>query len=79
MVARSVILGVPVLATWEGGAYVDVSFAGRHPADVINVWDDAAGRAQIPFEQDALEAVLQEYVDDPERDWPHDLPHYLAS
>lgn len=78
IVARGEILGVPVTATWRGGPYVNVSFAGLPPADVINVWDDAAGRRQCPYTPEALAAVLAEYLTDPERDWEHDLPHYMA-
>ena len=38
-----------VVATYHGGAYIDLSFGGWHPSEVINVYDYATGKPEIPF------------------------------
>ena len=50
-------------ATWQGGAYIDVRFAGySQPTEVINVWDYEKGEIEIPFEQKALAKTLKRWV-----------------
>jgi len=68
--------------TWHGGPYIDISFASDYdaapntPFDIINVWDYEDGRARIPFTVEALEAQVEEWANDPERDLAHDLANY---
>ncbi len=52
--------GEYLIAEWHGGAYIDLRrAANRTPSEVINVWDDEADKASIPFTRDALrQAVL---------------------
>jgi hypothetical protein len=60
-------------ATWEGGAYIEVRFAGfRQPTEVINVYDYEKGEIEIPFEQRALQKALKRWVleqDAEAQDW----------
>lgn len=60
-------------ATWEGGAYIDLRFAGYPtPTEVINVWDYERGEAYIPFTQNALHKALKRWVfeqDNEAKDW----------
>ena len=51
-------------ATWEGGAYIDIRFAGdSQPTEVINVYDYAKGEVEIPFVQSELKKELKRWVD----------------
>jgi hypothetical protein len=60
-------------ATWEGGAYIDVRFAGFHqPTEVINVYDYEKGEIEIPFAQHELQKALKRWVleqDAEAQDW----------
>ncbi len=63
-------------ATWEGGAYIDVRFAGTAtPSEVINVYDYEKGEVEIPFTQHDLQKALKRWVfeqDNEARDWARD-------
>ena len=59
-------------ATWEGGAYIEIGFAGYPANEVINVYDYEKGEIEIPFEQHELQKALKRWVleqDAEAQDW----------
>lgn len=64
-----------IYATYQGGAYIDLSFGVPHrPIEVINVFDYEKGVAVIENTDDAVEKSLQDWVDDLD---PQDLETYF--
>lgn len=63
-------------ATWEGGPYIEVRFAGYHqPTEVINVWDYEHDHPEIPFSQWELKLALKRWVlemDAEAKEWAND-------
>ena len=60
-----------ILAQWRGGAYIDLTFTdgvlgttAYRPTEVINVWDDYAGKSRIDYTPDALYDRVVEWVDE---------------
>ena len=51
-----------VSGTYGGGAYIDVSFNGQPPMEVINVYDYAKGRPVIRYTPTAVEETLKEWL-----------------
>ena len=51
-----------VSGTYGGGEYVDVSFNGQSPMEVINVFDYAKGRPVIRYTPTAVEETLKEWL-----------------
>lgn len=47
---------------YHGGAYIELTFAGRTPTEVINVWDYAASRSTCEDTPDAVEARVREWI-----------------
>ena len=52
------------VATYEGGAHIEVSHrsAPGKAVDTVNVWDHEAGRRRIPFTIEAVNAEVAEWV-----------------
>lgn len=64
-----------IYATYQGGAYIDLSFGVPHkPIEVINVFDYEKGITVIENTDDAVEKSLQDWVDDLD---PQDLETYF--
>lgn len=64
-----------IFATYQGGAYIDLSFGVPHkPIEVINVFDYEKGVAVIENTDDGVEQALREWVDDLD---PRDLQTYF--
>jgi hypothetical protein len=56
------------VARWWGGEYIDLGFIDSegefHAWDVINVWDHAEDQPRIPRTLDALQAEVDEHMED---------------
>jgi len=63
--------------SWRGGAYIDIHFdtVADGAFEVINVWDYAAGQAEIPFTRAAMKARCREWLDD----MADELPNYAEN
>ena len=61
---------VTIVASYQGGAYVELGVPGRNPVEVINVWDYKQGEAVMAFNQVSVAYTLRnwvrEYADDGE-------------
>lgn len=64
-----------IYATYQGGAYIDLSFGVPHkPIEVINVFDYEKGVAVIEDTDDGVATALQDWVNDLD---PRDLQTYF--
>ncbi len=66
---------ITLIATYRGGAYIDVGLLGLNPSEVINVWDYEAGRATIPNTPAAVEQALIVWAGE----YDEDAPDAIAS
>ena len=75
-----VVAGYPLAFTWHGGQYIDICWASGPKAgsafEVINVWDAGSDEPSIPRTQDAFEARVKEWIDDPETDHAANLANF---
>jgi len=53
-----------ITATHKGGSYIDLSFGGAHPSEVINVWDHQAGKSRLTGKRGEVKAILTEWIKD---------------
>lgn len=51
-----------VRADYSGGPYIDLTFVGRAPTEVINVWDYEKGCPEIENSRIAVEAAVREWA-----------------
>jgi|GEM_PF-3179356 len=51
-----------VSGTYGGDVYIDVSFNGQPPMEVINVYDYAKGKPVIRYTPTAVEETLKEWL-----------------
>jgi hypothetical protein len=59
------------------GAYIDITPPGTStPVEVINCWNYAEGRADIPDTADALRTAAREWLDELD---PHDTANYIEA
>jgi len=60
-----------------GGAYVDLTFNGGPPVEVINVWDYDAGRSEFAGGDRALGLIIAEWIRQQD-EWPEFAEVYAA-
>lgn len=71
------VAGYMLRFEWHGGEYIEVAFKGDKVGfDVINVWDHEADEPRHPRTWEGFIEAVDEYVNDPETDFAHDLPEY---
>lgn len=77
-----------VLAQWQGGPYIDLTFSPEtdskahiapQPTEVINVWDYETSAPEIPFEQRYLAIVVEDWMKDQDEEWPEWFESYLEN
>ena len=51
-----------VSGTYGGGEYIDISFNGQPPMEVINVFDYANSRPEIRYTPTAVEEAMKEWL-----------------
>lgn len=73
--------GVRIVAEWHGGAYVELSFDGLPPSEVLNVWDDDTDKPGIPVTKKALIGCLEEWIREMDSDtsWPKWAEDYVKN
>lgn len=67
-----------IKAEWPGGAYVDLSFGGYSPSEVINVYDYATGTYDKRVHSPAgLRAIVREWINTQDEEWPEWYAGYV--
>jgi hypothetical protein len=69
--------GISLGFEWHGGAYIEVckGQAFKSPKEVINVWDCRADGPTIPRTVEAMEARVDEWIQEYGEYGPEDLAH----
>lgn len=62
--------GRTVTASYQGGAYIDLSFGGGPVMEVINAYDYAKGEARIKLSTSAVRAQVKEWIRENDEEWP---------
>lgn len=72
--------GRVVRASYSGGAYVELTFGSLPQAtEVINVWDDEAGKPEITESISDLATTVEKWVASQDEEWPEWYDGYLEN
>lgn len=75
-----VVNGTPIHGTYEGGAYIDLSFEAHGDAfDVINVFDYATDKPTIENTSAAVRQEIREWAEAAGESLDHDLREHAIA
>lgn len=69
-----------IRAEWPGGAYVDLTFIGPNPSEVINVYDYRMGEYDLRVHTPkGLREIVREWAKVQDEEWPEWYEVYVEN